>query len=67
MGDVDPVVAVVGGAVLALLGRYAFVHAGDRRDTSGGAGSWMAPSTRRFWAAVLVAMGLTMAVIGALA
>lgn len=59
-------IAFVGGGVLvALIGRYAYVHAHDRRDMSGGAGSWMAPGTRRFWSVLLVILGLAMAVVGA--
>ena len=58
---------VLGGALLAVLGRYAYVHADDRRDMSGGAGSWMSPGTRRFWAVVLIVVGVAMAATGALA
>jgi len=61
-------IAFLGGGVLvALIGRYAYVHADDRRDASGGPGSWMAPGTRRFWAVLLIALGLAMAIVGATA
>ena len=58
---------LIGGVALAGLGRYAYVHADDRRDMSGGIGSWMSPGTRRFWAATLVVLGLAMAAVGAFA
>jgi hypothetical protein len=62
---VAPSVAVVGGILLALVGRHAYVHADDRRDMSGGAGSWMTPSTRRLWAATIAVLGLVVAAVGA--
>jgi hypothetical protein len=60
-------VFLLGGVSSAALGRYAYVHADDCRDISGGAGSWMSPGTRRVWAAVLIVIGLAMAAAGALA
>ena len=61
------IVAVLGGVLIALAGRSALLRADERRDASGGAGSWMSPSTRRFWAVVVIAIGLGVAAVGALA
>lgn len=60
-------VLVVGGAIVVVVALYAFAHADDRRDMSGGAGSWMEPATRRSFAVALMALGLAAAVTGALA
>jgi hypothetical protein len=57
---------VGGGLLVVLLGRHGLLHAEDRRDSSGGIGSWMSPPTRRFWASVLMVVGFAMALFGAL-